>query len=204
MAFIPIPNTAQVEYLCRQDNQAVENVLHYFIAAGPPTVSDLEVLAGAAATWWNTALKPLTPTNVSLVGIKVTSLQTNTAPVIEYVTGLPIVGTAGGTALPNNVTVVTRLTTDLRGRSYRGRVYHIGLTTTQVNGNVLASTFRTSLQAAWASALVLGTAPAWTLCVASRFTNGAPRTTGVKTEVTGVSVNPTLDSQRRRLPERGA
>lgn len=204
MAFVPIPITAMLEYLMRQDGQAVENVVHYRLVAGAPTVADMSVLAAAAVAWWNTHLKPLTASNVSLVGIKVTSLQTFNAPVVEYLTGLPIVGTASGTPMPNNVTIVTRLATDNRGRSYRGRVYHVGLTNTQISGNTVGATTRTALQAAWSNAFTLGTAPVWTLVVASRFANGEPRTTGIKTDVTGCSVNATIDSQRRRLPERGA
>jgi len=203
MAFIPVANTVQLEYLQRQDGQAVENVVHYRLVAGVPSVADMTALCAAAVTWWNAQLKPLCASNVSLVTVKATSLQTQTSPVVEYVTGLPISGTAGGTALPNNVTVVTRLNTDLRGRSYRGRVYHVGLTSSLVNGNTVSSSTRTSLAAAWNAALTLSTAPVWTLVVVSRFADGAPRVNGVRTDVTGVSVNPTIDSQRRRLPERG-
>jgi hypothetical protein len=204
MAFVPISSTVQLEYLQRQDGQAVENVVNYRLLGGVPTVGDINVLCAAAVAWWNTNLKPLTASNVSLVGVKATSLQSAISPVVEYLTGLPISGTALGTALPNNVTVVTRLATDARGRSYRGRVYHVGLTTSHVTGNTVNAAIRASLVAAWTAAFTLGASPSWFLVVASRVTNGAPRVNGIKTDVTGVSVNPTIDSQRRRLPERGA
>jgi len=202
MPFVPFPLVCKAELIFRQDNQIIENVLHYR-AIATVGIEAMELLADSLKTQWNTSLKPLTHSSVSLVAIRITNLETEFSPVVEYVSGLPIAGTLAGTQLPNNVTVVAKFTTLARGRSFRGRAYQVGLSTTAINGNVLTSTYRTSLQAAWLLMLDMGGEEGWRLVVASRISGGAPRPDGVSTIVEGVSVNPTLDSQRRRLPERG-
>jgi len=106
--------------------------------------------------------------------------------------------------VPNNVAVVVKWITANRGRSYRGRTYHLGIPQGSVTGSVLTTGYRTSLVQAYSNFVLLGTTPTWTLSVASRYSNGQPRTNGVITPINALSINPTVDSQRRRLPERGA
>lgn len=202
MPFVPFVNTVQVEMLYRLDGQVCENVLHY-TGEAVPTETNMNTLASDIVARWNTNLKPLIHSSAALNSIRITSLQSASAPVIEYTTGLPITGTAAGNAVPNNVTVVTKLITEQRGRSFRGRIYHIGIGTNMFTGNTLVSTYRTSLRAAWLLMLNFPGTPEWSMVVASKVADGAPRTTGVATFVSGISINPTLDSQRRRLPERG-
>lgn len=202
MPFVPFNNVCQVELFYRQDSQTLENVLH-FIAPLTPDTDSLEQLGLDTIAWWNTVIKPICTSNVSLVGVKATSLNSDTAPSVEVVTGLPLAGTAAATSLPNNVTIVVKLLTANRGRSYRGRVYHVGLIQSQVSGNEVTNTFRTALTTAYGTLLLATGFHDHELCVASRVEDGVPRTLGVATVVTGVQVNQTLDSQRRRLPERG-
>jgi hypothetical protein len=202
MPFVPFPRVAKVELIYRQDGQITENVLHYR-ALATFGIAAMESLAAQVVFQWNVSLKPLTHSSTSLIAVRVTDLQSISSPVLEYVTGLPIVGTQAGIALPNNVTVVAKLITNARGRSFRGRVYQVGLSGNSITGNVLVSSYRTSLRAAWVLMQSMGGEEDWTLVVASRISNGVPRGEGVATTVTDVSVNPTLDSQRRRLPERG-
>lgn len=202
MAFVPIASTAQLEFIYTQDGQTVENVLHYNCNAAVNT-TNLQGLATAALAWWNTNLKPLINNTVTLITVRATDQSSQTGPVIEDTTGLPLAGTQPGSGLPNNVTVAIKLITASRGRSFRGRVYHIGLGSGSVSANTIGATPRANLKAAYLAALTLSTGPTWTLGIASRYTGNAPRTTGVFTAVTDVSVNQTVDSQRRRLPERG-
>lgn len=203
MAFVPFVNTVKAELIYRQDGQTMENVLHYRSLV-TPAVEDMELLAQVLVETWDAFIQPLVAPAVQLVMVRVTSLVSDYAPVVEYVTGLPLAGTLAGTAAPNNVTVVIKFSTLARGRSFRGRLYHVGLTSNSFTNNTLQSAYRTSLQVAWAAFQDLGTDQDWRLVVASRVSGGVPRTEGVTTMVSGVSVNPTLDSQRRRLPERGA
>lgn len=203
MPFVPFVNTCKVEIIYRQDDQVMENVLHYRSLV-TPAVEDMVGLAQRIVEEWDAVIQPLVSPAVSFTMVRVTSLVSDYAPVVEYVTGLPIAGTLAGTAAPNNVTVVVKFTTLARGRSFRGRLYQVGLTSNAFTNNTLQGAYRTSLAAAWGTFTDLGTDQDWRLVVASRVSGGVPRTEGVTTLVTGVSVNPTLDSQRRRLPERGA
>lgn len=203
MAFIPIPNAASLEFIYQWDGQICENVLTYKIGIAVDA-TNLQILTSAAIAWWNSNLKPLVNNNVALIAVKATDLTSSSGPVIEDTTGLAVLGTGTGTAVPNNVTVAIKLITANRGRSYRGRIYHVGLGTGVVSNNTVALATRNALKAAWLGALTLGTAPVWTMAVGSRYADNAPRVTGLATTVTDISVNQIVDSQRRRLPERGA
>lgn len=202
MPFQPVANTARAELIFSWDGQIVENVLHY-VNLDDINVGTLTDLAEALKTIWNTYLRPLTPTAISLTTIKCTSLETEFAPGIEYTSGLPIAGTGTGTILPNNVTIAVRFLTSLRGRSYRGRAYQVGLTTALITGNVITTGYQAALGAAWAQFQSMGTDPEWQQAVVSRYQGGLLRPSGIATLVTGYQVDRTLDSQRRRLPGRG-
>lgn len=202
MPFVPFENVAMVELFYRQDGQNLENVLH-FSTPTTPDITLLTDLADDVINWWDTVMQPLIASTVTLNAVKATSLESDSAPSVESVTGLPLTGSVSGGSPPNNVTVVAKLLTANRGRSYRGRIYHVGLALSQVSGNVISSAPRTALLAAYRALLVPAGFGGCVLVVASRVEDGAPRTFGLATEVTGVTINATLDSQRRRLPERG-
>jgi hypothetical protein len=61
--------------------------------------------------------------DMSLIRIELRKVLPLSATVLQYVTGLPIVGTAAGDDLPPGSSVVASLRTGLIGRSYRGRMY---------------------------------------------------------------------------------
>lgn len=202
MPFVPIPNAAQLEYIYQWDGQIVENVLTYKLNVSVDA-TNLQVLTTAAIAWWVANLKPIQSSSVALLAVKATDLSSSSGPVIEDTTSLAQSGAGASSAVPNNVSVAIKLITANRGRSFRGRVYHIGLVGSTVVNNTVALATRTALRNAWIAAQTLGTSPVWTLAVGSKFSAGAPRTTGLATTVTDISVNQIVDSQRRRLPERG-
>jgi len=204
MAFIPVPNTLQVELIYLWAGQVVETVLHY----QPEGAIDVTEMAGLAAnmvTWFDVQLQPLVHSTLQLTQVKVTDLTTDSAPVINYTTGLPLVGTVGADGMPNNVALVFTKRTGLRGRSYRGRIYHPGLAESQVAGNQVAGATVTSLLAAY-NLLLAQTVAAETynLVVVSRQHNNAVLEEGVATLVSSIDTDGFVDSQRRRLPGRGA
>ncbi|AYP28975.1 MAG: hypothetical protein [Circular genetic element sp.] len=202
MPFQRVPLTTKVELLYGQQGQFVENVLHYKSLA-PATEADLNALCAEFVNQWTTFLRPLTVSTAFLTSIKATSLDSEFAPGIEYTTGLPLAGTGAIPELPMNVTCAVRFLTALRGRSYRGRAYHIGLRQSFVNGSNLTSTFRTDLRNAWIGLMSIESSPVFAQCVVSRYSDGALRAEGIATDVTNVQVEGTVDSQRRRLPGRG-
>jgi len=154
--------------------------------------------------WWSNYLKVLQVNTVQLFMLRYTDLTTQTSGGIEYTTGLPIAGTyADDQGMPSNVTVAVKWTTGLRGRSYRGRTYHIGTPRAEIEGNLIATDYRGDLVQAYGTLINRFTQTGGQMVVASRQNNGVIRTTGVSTPITAVSVEHTVDSQRRRLPGRG-
>lgn len=203
MPFIPVPNTVQAELVYNWNGEICENVFH-FEAAGAPIVSEMVELGEYLINWYDVHLQPLHTGNISLINVKLTDLNAAFAPAVDVSTGLPLVGTLPGDSLPNNVAACISKRTIFRGRSYRGRIYHPCLGEAQVTGNTILTATRTSLLAAYSLLIGFSTAgEAWQMVVVSRFEGGAPRATGLTTPVTNLSMETTVDSQRRRLPGRG-
>lgn len=202
-AYIPVP-CWQIELISLWDSQTVESVLHFTAPSGP-TVTDLNNLGLALVNWWTTNIKPNMPTTLQLSDIRMTDLSSQTGQVFDYATGMPVVGTSASPSLPNSVACVFTKRTAQRGRSYRGRIYQYGLTEAAVTNNLLAGSNVSGYITAYNLLRSFSTATmTWTFVVASRYNNGAPRTTGVATPVVNITSDGVIDSQRRRLPGRGA
>lgn len=204
MAFIPFDNVAKLEAIFTLDGQRIQNVHHYWFEAGP-TETDLQDLAAFYKTWFDTSLAPHLPTVISLVLIKVTDLSVEDGTSIEYATGLPITGDANSPALPNNCTMTIKWTTGRSGRSYRGRTYFPVLREDIVDANMVSAVYAAQILTVMTD-LVVVDLPVndCVMVVASRVNNGTPRVTGLATPVTNLSIDRVIDSQRRRLPGRGA
>jgi len=108
-----------------------------------------------------------------------------------------------GSPLPNNVTFAVKMTTGLTGRSARGRMYVVGLSTDHLEGvnsvtADLADYWVTALEAMQAAIAGVGAS----LCVLSRQNDSVVLAEAVPRPVTGVSyTNRNTDSQRGRLPK---
>jgi len=209
MPFIPAANTARVETVFSLLGQVVENVYHVEFS-GEPSGSMLTDMCGTFKDWWVTNLKPLTVSALSLNAIKARDLTTEAGVGVEYVTGLPQVGSAAVTPLPNSVTLAVKWITGLSGRSRRGRTYHLGLTPGQlIDPNHIGSGPQADLTAAY-NALVAAVEGAGANLVVASFYSGVidkvpqPRAAAVLTVIDSCTINTTVDNQRRRLPERGA
>jgi hypothetical protein len=101
------------------------------------------------------------------------------------------------------VTAAISWRTAKRGRSYRGRSFHIGMTSTMVTGSTLTAGTITSLTTAYNALLTAVNASGIALCVVSRFQNHVQLTNGESTPITVATIEGNLDSQRRRLIGRG-
>lgn len=203
MPFIPVPNTLQAELVYSWNNEIVENVLHYE-SGGAVSLPEMEGLAAALATWFGASMKTQVSNACSLTNVKITDLTFQNAPGIDYSVGLPIVGTVSNESLPNNVSLSIAKRTIFRGRSYRGRVYQVGLCENQVTGNTVIAGTKTALLAAWElvkSFTISGSV--YNLVVVSKYSGGAARSEGLTTPVLNFSTDGLIDSQRRRLPGRG-
>lgn len=204
MAFIPCPNIAEFRMQFLWDLQQCENVFHVFKSDGW-TDSMLNQIAGTMANWWNDYAKLETSNTVSLERVMTRDLTSQFGIGTEYTSGLPNNGARTSACLPNNVSVAVKWGTGLAGRSYRGRTFHLGLCDDQVTANRLLTATQQDIATAYdALRLALDNAIlAVEFGVLSRYTNNQPRPQGILTPITGVSVDPVTDSQRRRSPNRG-
>lgn len=203
MPFVPAENTVEVAMVYTQTNQRIQNVFNVLFDSAPDLAA-LNTLGEDFLDWWTTNLKPLQTSNAVLQKIDLTLLTTAEGLAIEYTTGLPLAGgNTTGYATPNNVTVAVKWSSILRGRSNRGRTYHIGLTDGLYLESSLSLVGQADLLAAYTALLTKINVTGRNLCVVSRVSGGAPRAAAVRTPISAVSIDLTLDSQRRRLPGRG-
>jgi len=162
-------------------------------------------LGAFLVAWWNTSIKASMPTTIALINVKLTDMTINIGPVVNYATGLPIAGTGGSASLPNNCALVLTKRTLLRGRSYRGRVYAPGLVESIVTGNTVNSVTVTSILSNWSILISFTTTGGdWDMVVMSRISEGVERLEAEVNNVVSLDSDGIVDSQRRRLPRRGA
>lgn len=203
MPFIPVPGVVQAELIYNWNSQVVETVLH-FRPSDPPTPTLMIELGVEMVTWWSGGLKGFQSNMLSLTQVKLTDLSTETAPVINHTALLPQTATNASPSMPNSVTVAITKRTVLRGRSFRGRIYHPGLVEAQVLNNTIDPPSLVNIIAEYSENIAFTTPGAsWVMVVISRQTNNAPRVTGIDTGVLSLSSDGVVDSQRRRLPGRG-
>lgn len=201
--YIPVPETAEARLTFSTPGGVAQNVYNFRKAGGWQT-SDLEALGLALKTWWSTELQLSCSNTVALESITLTDIATETGKQLVYTDGLPLTGGAGQQALPPNVVACISWLTDYRGRSFRGRTYHVGLTVVGVTTSFLTAAYRLTLEAAYQALRDnTYTDPLVRLAIVSRCFDGFWRAIGVATEVTSHKVDLPLDSQRRRLAGRG-
>jgi hypothetical protein len=113
-----------------------------------------------------------------------------------------ILGGAGGIPLPNHVTLAVKANTGLGGRSNRGRVFHIGLSSAMVTGSTINPPWDSNIVNAY-NALIpaLNAFNAAAPAVLSRFHNKVQRNPATFNLISNYSLTDlTVDSMRRRLP----
>jgi hypothetical protein len=204
MAFIPVPDCAQVEIVFSVESQIVENVRFY--QGTDLSGTSLAALVEAVNAAIRDQLLPLLHSSLSLIRVVGQIIDAVDGIVYTSTTSLPAAGGAGGTSLPNNVAMCVSLRTAQAGRSFRGRNYICGIPSAQRStNNLLESSFVSDVIDAWTTVGLAAVDDGWVPVVVSRFHDGAPRTTGVATEITStIATDNIIDSQRRRLPGRGA
>jgi len=206
MAFIPVANTAQLDLIYLQDGQRIENTL-YAKFPSAPSPTDIADLASAVKAAWVDNIMPLLSSTVSLIAVEASDLTSDSGPQAVDTGGLPVAGDVTSRAMPNNVALCVSFRTGLRGRSFRGRNYLPGMSSDAVSEGVneVNAAYQTSVRNAYLAVqlTIEGVGAEWV--VVSRFHDGAPRVSGVATPVTNVVFTDNIvDSQRRRLPGRGA
>jgi len=206
--FIPATAVAQVELIYNLDGQIIENRV-FLRGSEQWTLASLAEIGPAAVDSWTTNLAPLLSDQLQLVLIRSTDMEVQDGAGVEYEPPTIPTGVETGGSFPNNVTLTTKFSSGLTGRTHRGRVYTPGIprsavTTSAVNEvtEVLAGDFSSS----WGNFFddfIAAVGNATNHVIVSYCFNKTWRTVAELTNVIGYSTNVTLDSQRRRLPERG-
>lgn len=203
MDYIPVPGVVQAEMIYNWAGSVVENVLH-FEPDGDVTIAKMNELGLKLVTWYDTLMDLKHPTTISLIQIKMTDMTESFTPVVNYSTGLPKAGLNVGASLPNNCALVITKRTALRGRSFRGRLYHIGLKESEVTDNTVLPAQVTDYVNYYDDLMTFTTtSDTWHMVVVSRKQGGNWLTVGEAHPVVSMDSDGVVDSQRRRLPGRG-
>jgi len=210
MPFVPVENTALVETRMMFDGQKCENTIWVENEAAWDGAS-LAELASEVKDWWVANYAGLVTFGTSLTEVVATDMSSDTGPQAS-VAGGGEVGLGSGAPFPGGTSFVVSFRTALRGRSFRGRNYIVGVP--EASRSLISGVDSDYVEAcvnAYTALLDAISTAGWTWVIASRFSgvdpdthNPIPRVAGVTTPVTNVvCTDATLDSQRRRLPGRG-
>lgn len=205
MPFIPSTQTAKavIEYLWA--NQKVITSLWFRNEVAEPTQAELLALATYLGTTFFDALKGYLTTSIAMTRVTATSQATASDPQQAYTPPAPVTGLIASESMPMNTCCVLTHRTALRGRNYRGRTYQPGLPDNMRTSPGEANlTTLAAIAAVYVSGLVTNLPGPWDWVVVSHYLNKVARPTGLKTAITGVTVDTLLDSMRRRLYGRGS
>ncbi len=204
MAFIPTAGAVRVDIQFVRAGQQIHNVI-WCSRDSAWTQAQREGLAEAIETWFSTTGKTAMTSDCSLTQITVVNQDTVNAPGTVYVVSPAIAGTGGASSpTANSVAMCATLRTDLRGRSYRGRMYLGAVPTSLVSDSLtVLTTYITNALSVLAALKTAIEALGAVWVVVSHFTNKLPRAGGLKTPITAIAMDQYIDSQRRRLGGRG-
>lgn len=206
MPFVPTASVISVELIYLVNTQLVENVWNVLSGTTPVDEAALDRIKAKFETWRVASLRPRQSTQCSAQKWVLRDLTSEASFAKEYAVTANAAGSFAQNALPQNVTASIKYSTGLAGRSYRGRTFHVGLSLGQYADNRVNTGEITSLTTCYTALLtgLAGGGTVDTLVVLSKWHDGSLRSAGVATPITGVTVDPNLDSQRRRLNTRGS
>jgi len=197
----PVDFVARVVLNTNYAGEPCANVLHFRNTDSAPTYS-MAALAEKVSQLYVANIINHNPETVELVSVTATDLDSTPVAAGSNTTGS---GTSGGNAtpqLPNNVTACLTLRTALGGRSGRGRLYHVGLTEGDVILNVLDPARVAQLITGYNFLLNFSASDGhgWHWTIVSYYHFNALRSTPVKSDVSTITCDSTVDSMRKRIP----
>lgn len=203
MGFIPTAGAVRVDIQYVQSGQQIHNVI-WATRDAAWTLAQREALNTAIKDWWDTTAKAFFSNQLALTMVTSVNQDTSSSPASTLVVSPAIAGSAAAVPLPNGSALVASLRTDLRGRNYRGRMYLAGVReTARVDAISITTGEIANLITALAAlkTVIDGLGAIWV--VVSHYLNKLPRSAGLKTPITAISMDQYIDSQRRRLGGRG-
>lgn len=206
MAFIPLVGGVKAVIHGLWNGQNTQNILYFQTDnLADPSQSDVIVLCSLLNDWYSSDILPNLNESFTYLNVECTAI--NVAFGFQVTNGTATgVGGVTGESMPGNVDPCISFRGNTSGRFARGRNYVPGISASDVAGNVLDADWMTSIAAGYEALTGAGAfdPDPFNWVVASFFFNGAPRVSGLATEVffAGFTDN-IVDSQRRRLPGRG-
>lgn len=215
MTFQACPGIAQATINVQTpDGDIAQNVLHISNGgSGAWSAADLTTLANTLDTWLTTGdgsgnnFVAHLQSAYTVVEISCRDLTTQAGA--EFNKSVNHVGGDSGGRMADGLTKAITLRSGLAGRSYRGRIFCIGLSALNADAtdkNLMYSASVAVQIAIWTSLIstVSGAHTGWVWVILSRQAGLAKRSTGVGTAITAVGVsNNYFDYQRRRAPFHG-
>lgn len=204
MLFSPTLNTVKIEMVYSIGTGIAENVYH--VNTGEAiTPTHLETIVNVFAEWQTQHARALQAAEVKMFKIKATDISQQNGYYLEWApTSLIYDGSRVSPILPMNVTAAIKCNSGHAGRSYRGRVFWIGLTEDAVVGDGIASTVVDGLILCLGQLKSRVEALGYSLGVVSYFQDHQQRPLGLFTPFTFFTMDAVVDSQRRRLSGRGS
>jgi len=199
------PNVAEFKLIGVQDGQTIMNRIYLYSPQEDWGQAKLTEVAGFIGSWLSVTLAPNVSHDMTWNSIIGTSMEGKNSAQVVVPFVSPVSGTHTSGAAPNNVALCISLKTGSRGRSARGRFYLSGVPAAAITRSMAHAEWRDSVQDAFQTLVDdFQTEQAVQLCVYSTMVDKQPRATGLPFPVLFAVVNDdVLDSQRRRLPNRG-
>jgi len=204
MLFIPVEDVCEVNIRQELAGEDMINTLYFHSGTGWD-IGSMADLADRLDTALIAGYASRHNVQSTYLGLRLRNLTVEAGEVIITSTASPIVGTSGGGSMPNNAAFAIKFTTTLAGRSYRGRIYHGGISGSMLSGvNTVDTGIAADLVTFYEDLVDAAALAGGQHVVVSRYHDNAPRTAGIATPVLSITfTDRTLDSQRRRLPGRG-
>jgi len=203
MAFQRVPNTVQVSAVFIQFGQRVENVYDIENPDGVDAAAIVDC-ADLVANWVVDSYLPALANTLTFVACEGKNLDIEAGGVHASTIPAGQVGGASVSGEANNVSFCVSLRTARSGRSFRGRKYVCGIPTGQRIGDNLVGGYVTALVGIFNDLIAVLAAADKALVVVNRIVDHVQLLEAVITPVVSAqAVDPTIDSQRRRLTGRG-
>ncbi len=198
MPFIPAVDGIKVmmEFVSAQGNRAM-NIFWVRDEGGVASIARLTELHGIIHAWANAEWDVVAADAWEFDRLVTQDWNVENSWVVQTLPS--VAGARTSEALPATSTMALSLRTGLAGRSFRGRLYHVGLTEDQTEGDFIDPVKATEIVAAYDQLRLDLQADDFTWVVASFVTDGAPRAAAVLSNVINILMtNTALDTMRSR------
>lgn len=197
------PQVCLVRLIFKRDTREMLNTFHVSKASAW-TSGQMTILANDILSWYTTFYRGVIPNDITLVQIQVRKQDPLDPQAVDLAVTSGGTGTRGGPTEAGNVSVTMSERTGLAGRAYRGRMYVPGI----IEGDVTAddrigSSLIAGLTAAISNLITDLVSAGFALTVFHRPGLTPHIRDNTFNNVLFYVIENIIDSQRRRLPNRG-